>query len=593
MSPTTEHAAVLSNLRARLEGVSARLDKNTHIENEEPFRQRLAQLDERLKVKEAVYINEEDFRSATKDIEAGLSDLEFDLDALEVVDATCVESPWPAPKPLPMDEQPLPKMTPDMIPEPLRAWLVDASKRLEVPLEMVAIPAVVAVGSLVGTRINIYPKRYDESWTEPSIFWGAIIAPSAYGKSPAISEALTHIYRLQGELDAKLAEDRAKSGYKIDILQAQLDVLKKKAGAEDELPPATEHAIEEKQRELAELRLPERHLYIQDATTEKITMMLQDNPDGFLQVRDELVADLKACEKPGRETDRALFLEAYDGKTPLKIGRVGRESVNLRRVALSRLGGIQPGVWNEYIRGAANQGAQADGLVQRFQLMIYIESLPDFTNVDRPRDDAAWERAHAVYRALLDMSPDEVGATRARPDARPALHFAPDAQDRLDAWIVPLMNEVRSQALMACPAYQSHLAKYRTLVARLSLIFHLIGIGDGASASQVSLETVERAIAWVEFLKLHARRIYGDETNKLSKEVRKFAELIKNGAITDGMTLRQVYKKYGSKDQVMASLKVLEDLNWLRIEKQKNPGARSSEVIQLNPALSSVLDVME
>jgi putative DNA primase/helicase len=74
-----------------------------------------------------------------------------------------------------------------MIPAPFRTWLVDAANRVKLLLEMLAAPAVVAAGGLVGRTVGIRPNRYDEFTVVPNL-WGALIARPGWMKTGAYSE---------------------------------------------------------------------------------------------------------------------------------------------------------------------------------------------------------------------------------------------------------------------------------------------------------------------------------------------------------------------------------------------------------------------
>src|SRR5262249_12724047 len=101
--------------------------------------------------------------------------------------------PWPALRPLPdATLPPVPAMRSSMLPRGLRAWLVDAAERLDVPLELVGTPALVMLGGLIGRRLCLRPKRYDDWIVVPNL-WGAIITRPGFLKSPAMHEAKRHL----------------------------------------------------------------------------------------------------------------------------------------------------------------------------------------------------------------------------------------------------------------------------------------------------------------------------------------------------------------------------------------------------------------
>jgi hypothetical protein len=75
------------------------------------------------------------------------------------------EEPWPEPKPV---EAKLPEVFPldgEMVPEPLRRWVLDTSKRMDnAPPDFAAAAAVVVCGALIGRSVGMRPKKRD-GWT--------------------------------------------------------------------------------------------------------------------------------------------------------------------------------------------------------------------------------------------------------------------------------------------------------------------------------------------------------------------------------------------------------------------------------------------
>ena len=62
---------------------------------------------------------------------------------------------WPDPIPL-RDELPsvLP-MNPTLLPSQLRGWVQDIAERMNCPPDLVAVPAMVSAGAVIGRRIGI------------------------------------------------------------------------------------------------------------------------------------------------------------------------------------------------------------------------------------------------------------------------------------------------------------------------------------------------------------------------------------------------------------------------------------------------------
>jgi len=149
---------------------------------------------------------------------------------------------------------------------------------------------------------------------------------------------------------------------------------------------------------------------VNDSTVEKLGEILNENLNGVLIYRDELIGLLKSLDKEGQEGARAFYLEAWDGRGRFTYDRIGRGTIDIEAAIFSVLGSIQPGPLKAYIRGAVDGGAWADGLMQRFQLAVWPDMPKDWENIDRHPDIKAKEVAIKVFERLDNLNPEEIGA---------------------------------------------------------------------------------------------------------------------------------------------------------------------------------------
>jgi len=71
----------------------------------------------------------------------------------------------------------------------------------------------------------------------------------------------------------------------------------------------------------------------------------------------------------------------------------------------SVLGSIQPGPMYGYIAQATGNGADADGFLQRIQLLVWPDEFPEWKNVDRLPDVDARERICNIFAMLASCDP--------------------------------------------------------------------------------------------------------------------------------------------------------------------------------------------
>src|ERR1700680_2534951 len=81
------------------------------------------------------------------------------------------------------------RLTEDMLPEPLRSFVVDIGQRMSIPIDMPAVCALTMLGASIGRSIQIQPQTHAE-WAQPPNLWSCIIANAGWMKSPTISEVL-------------------------------------------------------------------------------------------------------------------------------------------------------------------------------------------------------------------------------------------------------------------------------------------------------------------------------------------------------------------------------------------------------------------
>jgi len=485
------------------------------------------------------------------------------------------------PLPLPPELPPVEPFDMMLVPASLRSWLADIAERMQCPPDFPGVAAMVAIGSLIGSKIAIRPKQKD-NWSELANLWGFLCGNSGLMKTPAISEALIFIYLLVGNARKQHEKDLIDHGRKTVLQKMKSESIQKKArkAVED---GDDEGAIRLLDNAGDEVKAPtERRFVVNDSTVEKLGELLNENPNGLLVYRDELTGWLRTLEKDNHENDRSFYLEAHNGKVPYTYDRIGRGTLPIANTCISILGGIQPGPLTDYVRQAFSGGAGADGMIQRFQMAVWPDVNPYCKIIDRSPDTIAKNNACSVFEHLADLDPETIGASR--DDGRPYLRFTAPAQEIFNGWLEQLERRLRSG--IDHEAFVGHLSKYRKLVPALSLIDHLANHGRG----NIGPESVSVAIAWAKYLESHAKRIYFAATNPAIGAAKKLMIHILDGDLPNPFTARDVYKTKGwagltTKEQVEESIDTLEHYGWVSvIERPKTKvGGRSTFDVFKNP----------
>jgi hypothetical protein len=341
-------------------------------------------------------------------------------------------------------------------------------------------------------------------------------------KSPAQAAGLAAIARLGAE-----ARERFKARSKDHELDAVENEIREKH-LRDELKKAIKggnqaaiSGIREELAKVPEAAGPTEERYTtSDATVEKLGELLRDNPNGLLNDRDELMGWLSTLDRAGHEGDRAFFLEAWNGDKPYHVDRIGRGSIHIPALCLSIFGGIQPGPLTSYVQDALSESEKADGLLQRFQVLVWPDARP-YERVDEDPDPATKGAVFKIFKALANFDAKEFGAKfdtfgpadpegESGPEGVPYVRFTGDAQAIFDEWRDEFEPRVRSGAYPA--AVEAHFLKYRSLFASLALIFEVLRYvshgAEGRPKGAVGVVAAARAAAWCEYLESHAMRLY-------------------------------------------------------------------------------------
>jgi hypothetical protein len=502
----------------------------------------------------------------------------------EYLGAGLQQSEWREPKSLPADLPAVPPFDFACLPDTLRVWIEDIADRMQCPPDFPAVGAMIALGSLVGRKIGIRPKRHDDWLVIPNL-WGCIVGRPGLMKTPALEQPLLPMRRLVNEaLDSytsKMQEHEVNS-----ILKSQGAKLaeKKIAGhmkkGDDKAARAEAEAIVKKENDEPVCRRYETN----DPTIEKLGVLLAENPTGLLLFRDELIGFFRGLDKEGHESDRATYLEMWNGTGSFTSDRIQRGMVRAPAI-LSILGGIQPDLLTAYVREAVRGGQGADGLLQRIQLFVWPDISKEWHHVDRWPNTEAKDRAFEVFKYLDSLTAASVSADSS--SGIPFLRFTDDAQGRFDLWRAKLEKTLRSD--IEHPAFEAHLSKYRKLVPALALLIHLANRDTGA----VSLAALDKAFLWATYLEAHARRIYSAVLRPDTAAARELAKHLKRGELPERFTLRETYRKgwagLSSKEDAEAATEILCDLGWIRAvaNADRSIGRPASPNFETNPKIAT------
>ncbi|GIV58382.1 MAG: hypothetical protein KatS3mg042_1295 [Rhodothermaceae bacterium] len=387
-------------------------------------------------------------------------------------DVAAVLPPEAPPEP-PEDDDPdegLPMWRPfpvELLPAPVRDLVVAGAAAIPCDPALVALPALAALSAACGSGLRVRVKR---SWTEPLVWWSAVVVPSGEAKSPAWDLALRPVARMERAAGARYEAERA--AYEADLEAWQALPRERRSTTPRPAPPR-----------------PVRYR-TGDPTVEALAGLLRDNPRGILLARDELSGWLGSFDRYARARggDLPAWLEVYEGR-PVVVDRKGEDgALRIERPHVAIAGGIQPWV----ARDRLSRELLSSGLVGRLT-MAWPPPTPR-----RLTEHDVTEEVEAAYERLLR-------GLYALPDAD--MPLSREARAVLAAYIEALDAERR--ALPDGPL-RSAAAKAEAKAVRLAGMLQAAeDVAVGREPEEVTGAVMERAVMLARWLWHETRRVYG------------------------------------------------------------------------------------
>ncbi|WP_409364067.1 YfjI family protein [Bradyrhizobium liaoningense] len=452
--------------------------------------------------------------------------------------------PWPAVMPIKSVLPPVEKLIPELLPDALRDYVFDVADRQQAPPDFAAVTALCGLAAVSGNRVRISPKQNDD-WVIVPNLWGAIVGRPSAMKSPAMQAALGPIYSIQDELREKWEEEIQAAD--IDDALSGLDAKDAKKKAEKALKGGDRKAARDILASLIDRGDPPPcpRIVVNDTTVEKLGELLNENPRGLLLIRDELPGFLARLESQEHQSERAFYLESFNGDGRFTFDRIGRGTVHIENCTVSIVGGVQPSRIAPIVRGAMT-GTSNDGLIQRLQMTVWPDDIGSWQWVDRNPDLPARLAYEKAFREIYDLG---MGDTN-----QPAmLRFSPESQALFQQWMTEIQVEARSGSLPS--TLESHILKMPKTVATLALLFELV---DGGRF-EVNEVAMRRALGWADYLRSHANRLYSAGETMAADGARLILE--RRRQLPEPFTARDIQRKgwasLGDKDAVTSVIEML------------------------------------
>lgn len=504
---------------------------------------------------------------------------------------------WKAPQYFGTELLPVKKLEQEMLPRELADYVFGEARRADnMSPDLIAICLITALGSLLGSRVGIKPKKLDD-WNVVPNLWGAIVAPPSSKKSPAMNIGTRPLDILIDKAKAiytKKCKDFEVTNLVYQAQEKKLKEMLRKAETAEEQEKIVCNLMELQNKSLVSPTL--KRYMTNDSTPEALAEIQKDNPAGILSKRDELIGLLSSLDQNDTDTGRSYYLEGWNGTGSYTFDRVMRGNGHIKNHCLSVLGGIQPDKLITYLEKSIN-GLGNDGLLQRFQLLAYPD-VDDWKYVDEKPNKEIRQNIYNLFEkidALEFQDFIEIGAhSTDKNEFRPFFNFCEDAQELFIEWTTNLhTKKIPSEEY---PIIQEHLSKYGKLMPSLALIFHIIECIQHNYNGEVSKKATDLAIRWCDYLETHAKRVYGLVThsstlraNILLQKIQKIPST--HSWYSEGFTARLVaqkkWKNLTTVEFVNDALEVLAENHWVEFTESEptDKGGRPSKRFFINPQI--------
>lgn len=504
----------------------------------------------------------------------GLAKSPITLGTLNPSDATSESTAdgWPTPSPigraplsvLPWEERFLPAVLADMV--------VSYADSIPMNREFVASNVLAACGSLLSGKVTLALKQHGP-WSETPNSWSLNIAPVSSHKTPGLAptrEALNRVeerYRQEHQI-ALAAYQANKIVYDAQVKAARAAAAKGMAPGQVPPEPAAP---------------PLRRAVTNNATPEALSTLAEGGP--VVVMDDEASGFFSQITDPKNQPGKAFYLAAHTGSGSFQTDRIGRGANHIPRLCVSVVGNIQPEPLLRILLGAAREGRQADGFVQRFGLMTMPDPVPHTHLVDLPYDFSKWTAGQDAIAGLVDYDPVAHGAVASMLGTTlPHFRLSDAAMAIWRSEYAKQLVEARNPELME--AYRQHVMKQPKVIATVALVIHAV---EGCQGD-VSGLVMERAIAASRFYLSHAKRVYHISAHDICAEpARQIAARMSRGEITGEFSSREAQRSgwagCDTPESVTNVLAVLEDADWIRpvVAHPSPAGGRPSKRWEVNP----------
>jgi len=413
----------------------------------------------------------------------------------------------------------------EVLPEPLRAFVVENAKALHCSEVYFVLPMLATTSAAIG---NTHYVEVDaiKGWIEPCIIWSLVVGNSGTMKTIAHDKAVSPLRDYQSD---------AFSLHKEALIQFEHDSEQ----WERNNPKPRKNAVVTTIPEPKPVEPIVERVTVSDTTMEALARTLSENPRGVLVDRDEAAGHFQAQNqyKTSGGDDASKWLELFRGN-PIIIDRKTSGTIHIKKPFVSFCGTIQPAIFRQTM---SNQ-KRDNGTMARY-LIAFPESPPKrWATTGTP--SLVTESYERLINGLLALEQQMDDFGHPSPTVLP---LSITARDLYGEWYDLHNIEMESQS----EHLRATWSKLEAYAPRLALLFCLVKAQEsaGQEPDEVDYESMQSAIAVVDWFKVESVRldalVDSDSETHLIIEV---VDLIKrNGGSMSSRELQQKSHRFGRK----------------------------------------------
>jgi len=371
----------------------------------------------------------------------------------------------------------------EVYPGKVQTIVKELSNTIGCPIDIIAGPMLGVFATAIGASRDV---KVNNTWSEPSCLWIALILPSGQLKTPAFKNVRKPIADLKRESALQYAE--AMKQYEEDKKEHDKKYLQYKNNPDSYDYPETNPELPK-----------DKVLETNDVTKESMSELLSNNPRGLMLFMDELSGFVMSFDQyKGKGSDRQFYLELHNGNDT-STNRKGKATSHAFNPRATIMGGIPPDMLGE-LKGAFKE--KEDGLVPRF-LPVFPEPFQlkkEIGEVDNSIHFAYRKIVEGLYSLELEI--DEIGPIPKQIElSKEAFSYFEERRKQTDD---------ESKDLSFPPIIKPSWDKLHGQALRLALILHsLYEVCNYETEQKINLETMEKAYLLIEYFKGHIKKMYG------------------------------------------------------------------------------------